>query len=250
MSHPPRAARLLAGATLLGLLVPGPGRRDATPLELFELALQADVVVEGVITDFDLDRSSFFGLLTARPVFELELAEVVAGFPPAGEARLEIEELPLPSPRYAPYERGQRAIFFLRRPRATDGTPRADRPWILLGSEGEGECPVIAGTTPGEHRVLFRGHGLERLPPPSTGAFGHHYGCHSAPRPEFIAMVRGLRDCFEWGREHPGPPFPLRTLRQTCTDDELHTFLASSDLARAVVRDSTVHAALERRAGP
>jgi hypothetical protein len=106
-----------------------------------------------------------------------------------------------------------------------------------MGAGNEGECPVVG------EKVLHQGIGLKDLSRDRVESFGHPFSGVVSSRAEFIEAVRRLRSCFEW---QAGPPKKrvadyrqaLLRLRQTCTNAELEAFMASSDLARAIVRDS------------
>ena len=251
MSHLP-AAGLVAGLALLAHFPASPAGRPpgtpvpgATSLEPFELALKAELVVEGAVVDYDRPRAPLFPFPPERPSFHIEVSEVIAGFA-GGAPTLEVEQHldTTRARRYAPYERGQRAIFFLRRPRNASGEVRTDRPWLVLGTGTEGECPVVFAPPTGP-QALLEGHGLE-LERVATGVFGHLYQGVRVPRDELVHAVRGLRRCFSWPSlpRNLGGPFPLSSLRRTCSRAELGSFLASSELARALVRDSSALAAL------
>jgi hypothetical protein len=124
--------------------------------------------------------------------------------------------------RYAPYELGQRAVFFLQQERNKDGSIKASRPWFCMGTEGE--C-LFDGDKVNFNRWL------------------------PLPLPEFAAAIRGLRERFEWeyGPSRRGDAYPESLLRQTCTDAELEAFLDSSVLARAMVRGSWQYKDLKTR---
>ena len=211
------------------------------PTEPFALALRADLIVDGVIVRFEETRATDYGNDSANPTFAIRVVEVLAG--QGGAPGLTINEFRDwdCAQRYAPYEVGQRAIFFLRHERNEDGSIVPGKPFDCMGAGNDGECPVV-----GEN-VLYKGFGLQIKGRDEMDAFGHPFVGLASPRNEFVAAVTGLRGCFEW-KDGPRTKHVNHStledralIRQTCTDAELEALMSSSELARAMVRDSTDH---------
>ena len=264
MSHSPRTAPPLAWLLACALsLAAGPGSgaeapaapESKRPIGAFELVLQADLILEGVIADAEWPDPERGLAEAGAPLLELEVGQVLFGFVPGGGDRLRVIGLDRAAGehRYAPYERGQRAVFFLRRPELPAGARASRDPWTQLGHRDEGEWPLIRYPD-GSVQVLLRGTGLEplaQLAPVSTRAFGHHYYGFRRPLSELRELVRVLRHCFEWRPRSAlgGPRFDADDLRLTCSEAELAELVATSPLAGAVLAGSKARNADHGTAG-
>ena len=270
MSHLPHAVAgacfAFAALALPARPAPEPASSPQSVLEPFELVLQAELVVEGVIADFDPEAGHGPGDPghpgDRGPTLDLEVGEVLFGFAPTGpDATLAVLQLAPPAlaQRYAGYERGQRALFFLRRSPRSGGELRPV--WTLLGAADEGEWPLVRHPVParegGGEFVLFRGAGIGGLEPRSSRAFGHHYFGYRSSLDEVRAMISGLRRCYEWtpvpewrraalgAFDSPWTAFVPAGLRRTCSEAELSELCAVNALARAVLESSQARAAGE-----
>jgi hypothetical protein len=224
-------ALLLTAAALVGPALSAPAP-SYIPFEPFELALHADLIVDGVVVAFDEAQPSMFRDDEHKTI-TLEVREVVAGKDPGERIVVQAFGNWTCHARYAPYTKDQRAVFFLRYPRTKAGEVEAGKPIQILGAGNEGESPVVG------ELVFHRGFGLDGFKRAETKAFGHRYFGIATPRKEFLEVVRGLRSSFEWkGARQIWGADAIKDLRQTCTDAELTEYRASSKLAEAIVRDA------------
>ena len=141
-----RRSRLVAAGLLVAALA-GATAADYTPLEPWEMALRADLIVEGTIVSVDGKKDFFAGSFESEGTFTLRIEDVVAG-DRAGQP-FESKELVVDqfmdwtcAGRYVDYAPGQRAIFHLRWPRE-EGVPTRDEPPYVLSAGNEGEYPVL-----------------------------------------------------------------------------------------------------------
>ncbi len=232
-----KAAQLIPCTVLafVGIGLPrAPSAVDYMPLETFELVLQADLIVDGVVAGIDgatLDTQKHNSTIT------LAVKEWIAGPRPVASVRVRQFANWACAHRYAPYAEGQRAVFFLNHARGEKGEPLIDQPLRVMSAGNEGECPIVGDD------VLHLDWRMKDFPKEKRIAFGHEYFGLVTPRKDFVAAVRGLRQCFEWPftPSQGKPNHPREAIHQTCSEAELAAFMESSAIARAMVHDSLEH---------
>lgn len=228
-------------SALLVLLVGWLASGSATParyrsLEPFELALMADLIVDGTIVGIGAHG------MTPREVFTVRINAILAGEAP-GETLQVVQFIDWTcASRYAPYEEGQRALFHLEFSRDEKDVVVPNGPLQVLGAGNEGECPVV------EER-LFHRPSWNDVRGEEHSVFGHRYFCVASSKAEYTEAIVGLRSCYRWTldpkevRESSRGWFYAGTLRQLCSDDELAAFAASSDIAKRLVTGVRKHQA-------
>lgn len=231
MALPGAVALLALGATLRASVPPTSAYY--TKLDPFELALVADLIVDGTVIEFETPHREgepfVFGAETGA-VFTIRVNEVVAG--ELHEQTLEILEFTdwVCARRYAPYEKGQRALFHLARARGKKGQ-LIDSPPRTLGGGNDGECPIIGDT------ILHQANGWDDLVHDDQPAFGHKFRGVVFTKADYVAAIRGLRGCYAWYHEPQNQrQFKPDSVTQLCTDEKVAALEASSDLASRLVR--------------
>ncbi len=218
---------------LVGLLalVAGPRAHSSVaamyfPLEPFELALQADVIVDGTIIEVDAAREES---APDRAVFVLQINEVVAGEVQDGVLRVFQFQNWTCASRYAPYENQQRAMFHLVRAIDAKGQPISGSPLLVLGAGNEGECPIV------DHAVLHLA-SRWKMPHEHHRAFGHRFYGVVSSKADYTTAIVGLRECYRWDRDPKEPRyFKPEGLHQLVPDHHLVAIETSSDVAKRLV---------------
>lgn len=227
---------------LLGLALVRPGGARAPefiPLDSFELALQADVILEGTIVA--LHGSDGPVGPDGPDVLEVAVHDVIVGPP-------ELEREPherhvrivafrdwMCAQRHVPYATGQHSIFFLEYRRDEAGRLLGE-PLSVMGAGNEGERSVDEDEVPGK---------------PGGGeavrARRVRFGGLVVSPAELASAVTSLRECFTWQRGPAGPVrYPEERLHQTCSDFQLWSRMDASALFEAVIRNSNVYLFGER----
>lgn len=202
---------------------------DYLPAQDFELALQADLVVEGTIAAVGARPEG--APEETVPTFTLRVDEVVAGTCEARTLVVEQFEDWMCAQRWAPYRAGQRGVFHMRYRRDARGKVVDDAPLSVMGAGNEGECPILDGVA---FREAFMSSETIAAKRKSVLIDGHDV--HGVPVrcEELRAAVRGLRACYRWDTtpEEDRRHFAPAGLRQVCSGEELAAFEQSSPTAR------------------
>lgn len=225
--------RLVGGLTVAGLTLASSGVTTPpkySPLHLAELVLQADVIVVGTITSADLPRVDRFSEERNEALFTLQVEEVLLGGNEGPTIVVRQFGDWACASRYAPYERGQRAIFHLQHARDAQGAIDLLAPFGVMGSGNEGECP--ATETSFFHQATE--YWLEKRI--TYTVYGHEFLGLEVPKAEFVEAARGLRRCYAWDRD-PADPRYFRNAgpRRTCDEAALELFKKSSPTAELLV---------------
>lgn len=246
----PRRAAAVCGL-LAGLVLTGAARRPPAsyvPARPYQLALQADWIVAGTIVAVDKAPPSEWGTAPALcSTFTIEIDEIVARgqvVPALAKAghRLRIAKFfdRTCAMRYAPYEVGQRGLYFLVAPRAEDGRVLPG-PWSVIGAGNGGECPLL------EKRVLMRTHGWLTAAERALGGTNfdlggrHDYHGLSLDRAELLAAIRSLRSLYRCAQGSKQRLW-LLPLEQVADDQLVERFAGSSELAGRLIADLREHA--------
>jgi len=206
------------------------------PLRPFELALQADLIVDGTVLAADSPCVWRFSEEARSAVFTVRVNALVAGECSSSEVEVRQFANWICASRYAPYRVGQRSLLHLAYARDDDGEPLLDRPLSVLSAGNEGECPISG------ERVFSSADGWKEVEPRLLPIGDDEYFGVAAPLSDYTAAVAGLRRCFRWER---APDDALRFARggprQTCTDEELTALKRSSGVARRLVHGVNAH---------
>jgi hypothetical protein len=156
--------------------------------KLHELVCRADVVVSGTITNVSSNPSPERGRTSGgeRDTFTFEVEETIAGREPGKSITVACFRNWTCAARWAPYEKGQRAVLFLDAPRADSSA------YTVLGAGNEGEMPRE------DESVVALGYGIRGLVEPGRPRGEYDVRGSRVPLTEFAAAVRGFREHLSW----------------------------------------------------
>ncbi len=197
---------MLLALSLLGSATPTSTRGSApaarySPRHPYQLALQADWIVEATILRIDAPRRGFLSRDKIRPMMTLRVHAVIAGTLEGDELEvLQFNDWTCAS-RYAPYRPGQHSVFHLSRELTPDGELDPDGLPRPIGGGNEGECP-IAGD-----QLLHQAFGWRDTERLEHAVRDVKYRGVATDKVEYVEAVRGLRRCFLWARNPDTPRY-------------------------------------------
>lgn len=204
--------RTMLVAAVLGTISAGPAVAKYSSLGVSERTAKADAIVLGAISSVE-----------ARD-FIFRVERVLKGSPTLKSLRIHRFQNWTCAIRWAPYEKGQRLILFIRR------APDVARTWRVLGAGDEGEAPVEGGKA-----FLKPGFNESGQRSSQATAYGRAIAARGYDLKELTDAIAGYGGIYRWGNEGQDGG---QSITQTASDTALTAYRARSPVHDYLVRDT------------